>query len=73
MAELENIVEFLELLSETGQELVPVNYRLIEAQDAQVALSVRPVNPAESKFHHTENYQCFGYHKPISKCCTEDE
>jgi hypothetical protein len=73
MSSLEKLKSFLDLLSETGQELVPVNYRLMEAEEVQVALSARPITPAGSKFYHTDAYRCFAYHKPISKCCTEDE
>lgn len=73
MANLEKIEKFTEVLSEAGQELVPVNYRLMEKQEARTVLAVGPKIPAESNFYHTNHFECYSYYKPISKCCTEDE
>jgi hypothetical protein len=54
-----------ESLTEAGQELVPVNLRLLPPGEPIAGV---PARTAVSDFHHSRGYLCHDYHKPISRC-----
>jgi SPASM domain peptide maturase of grasp-with-spasm system len=59
--------KFFERLSHEGQRLVPVNYRFMEPLTEEFG-SVQRL--AESHFYNAHGYCCWGFRKPISRCCT---
>jgi hypothetical protein len=59
-----------EQLSAAGQELVPVTHRFTHTAETAAATILRLV---ESRPYRATGYACSPFHKPISKCCREDD
>ena len=52
-------------LSQAGQDLVPVNLRLMAPPPDADGGEARIV---ESSHHRARGYHCYAFHKPISRC-----
>src|SRR3954469_18181735 len=59
-----------ERLTPEGQRLMPVNYRFMEPLAEELG-SVQRL--AESSVYHADGYCCWGFHKPISRCCASSK
>ncbi|HZF08026.1 MAG TPA: hypothetical protein VFE33_04465 [Thermoanaerobaculia bacterium] len=57
-------------LSTAGQDLVPVTHRFTQTSATAEATILRLV---ESRPYRASGYACSGFHKPISKCLSEDD
>lgn len=61
---------FFDRLSEEGQEVVPVNYRLSVGTPVEAAV---PMRMAESRFYRSAGFHCRPFYKPISRCFRPEE
>ena len=57
-------------LSPAGRDLVPVTHRFTHTSPTSAATLLRLV---ESRPYRASGYACSAFHKPISKCLTDDD
>jgi len=57
--------ELFERLTPEAQELVPVSHRLMSSPPQKSLVERRM---AESRWYRASGFECFAFHRPISKC-----